>query len=111
MKFLRTIDAAFDVLNSRNPLGKGSKAPMRTSNKDRVQEILLKAQRSLLELKDSKGKLVHLGTRKTCVVGFIASCASAWNIFLEVVIQPNVPCRYLLTYKLSLDHLELFYYK
>ena len=104
VKFLRIIDAAFDVLNSRNPLGKGSKAPMRTSNKDRVQEILLKAQRSLLELKDSKGKLVHLGTRKTCVVGFIASCASAWNIFL-----PNAPCRYLLTYKLSQDHLELFF--
>jgi hypothetical protein len=109
VKFLRIIDAAFDVLNRWNPLGKGSKVPMRTSNKEQVQEILLKAQRSLLELKDSKGKLVHLGTRKTCVVGFIASCASAWNVFLEVVIQPNAPCRYLLTYKLSQDHLELFF--
>uniref|UniRef100_A0A8C5BZB7 THAP-type domain-containing protein n=1 Tax=Gadus morhua TaxID=8049 RepID=A0A8C5BZB7_GADMO len=109
VKFLRTIYAAFDVLNSRNPLGKGFKAPMRISNKDRVQEILLKAQRSLLELKDSKGRLVHLGPRKTCVVGFIASCASAWNIFLEVVIQPNAPCSYLLTYRLSQDHLELFF--
>ena len=27
VEFLRTIDAAFDVLNSRNPLGKGYKAP------------------------------------------------------------------------------------
>ena len=106
VKFLRTIDAAFDVLNSRNLLGKGS---MRTSNKDRVQEILLKAQRSLLELKDSKGKLVHLGARKTCVVGFIASCTSAWNVFLDTVVQPNAPCRYLLTYKLSQDHLQLFF--
>lgn len=35
---LRTIDAAFDVLNSRNPLGKGDKAPMRTSNKERAEK-------------------------------------------------------------------------
>lgn len=31
-----TIDAAFDVLNSRNSLGKGYKAPNRLSNKDDV---------------------------------------------------------------------------
>ncbi|KAJ3595028.1 hypothetical protein NHX12_004333 [Muraenolepis orangiensis] len=31
VEFLRTIDAAFDVLNSRNPLEKGYKAPMRST--------------------------------------------------------------------------------
>ncbi|KAK1887406.1 DNA transposase THAP9 [Dissostichus eleginoides] len=41
VEFLRTIDAAFDVLNSRNPLGKGYKAPMRTSNKERAEKVLL----------------------------------------------------------------------
>ncbi|CAL9693995.1 unnamed protein product [Knipowitschia caucasica] len=39
--FLRTIDAAFDVLNSRNPLGKGYKAPMRTSE-NKLQQSLQK---------------------------------------------------------------------
>ncbi|XP_071384885.1 DNA transposase THAP9 [Centroberyx affinis] len=109
VEFLRTIDAAFDVLNSRNPLGKGCKAPMRTSNKDRVEQILLKAQESLLELKNDKGIPMHSGKRKTCVVGFIANCVSVWNIFQEVVCKPNAPCRYFLTYKLSQDHLELFF--
>ncbi|KAJ4918355.1 hypothetical protein JOQ06_010028 [Pogonophryne albipinna] len=109
VEFLRTIDAAFDVLNSRNPLGKGYKAPMRTSNKERAEQILLKAQKSLLELKDEKGIPVHAGKRKTCVVGFIASCISVWNVFQEAVCKPNAQCRYLLTYKLSQDHLKLFF--
>ncbi|KAJ4948187.1 hypothetical protein JOQ06_019724 [Pogonophryne albipinna] len=109
VEFLRTIDAAFDALNSRNPLGKGYKAPMRTSNKERAEQILLKAQKSLLELKEEKGIPVHAGKRKTCVVGFIASCISVWNVFQEAVCKPNAQCRYLLTYKLSQDHLELFF--
>ena len=107
VEFLRTIDAAFDVLNSRNPLGKGYKAPMRTSNKDRAEKILLKAQKSLLELKDQQGKPLHAGKRKTCVIA--ASCISVWNVFQEAVCAPNAQCHYLLTYKLSQDHLELFF--
>jgi len=82
---------------------------MRTSNKKRAEKILLKAQKSLLELKDEKGIPVHAGKRKTCVVGFIASCISVWNVFQEAVCKPNAQCRYLLTYKLSQDHLELFF--
>lgn len=109
VEFLRTFDAAFDVLNSRNPLGKGSKAPMKTSNKESTVEILLKAEKALLELKDDKGKELHSGRRKTCVIGFMASCKSVRKIFEELVEQPNSPCRYLLTYKLSQDHLEIFF--
>ncbi len=61
MEFLRTIDAAFDVLNGRIPLGKGYKEPMRTCNRDRTEQILLKAQKSPLELKDQKGIQLHAG--------------------------------------------------
>lgn len=107
--FLRTIDSAFDVLNSRNPLGKGHKAPMRTSNKESAVGVLQKAEKMLMELKDDKGKLLHSGRRKTCVIGFVASCISVRNIFHDLVEKPNSQCRYLLTYKLSQDHLELFF--
>lgn len=34
--FLRTIDAAFDVLNSHNPFSKGHKAPIKPTTKHRV---------------------------------------------------------------------------
>ncbi|KAJ4923070.1 hypothetical protein JOQ06_027806, partial [Pogonophryne albipinna] len=36
VQFLRTIDAAFDVLNSRNPLGTGHKAPIKPATKHRA---------------------------------------------------------------------------
>lgn len=32
VQFVRTVDAAFDVLNSRNPLGKGFKSPNQANN-------------------------------------------------------------------------------
>lgn len=59
VNLLRTIDAAFDALNSRNLLGKGDKAPMRTSNKERAEKILLKAESLLLDLKDFRSVLVN----------------------------------------------------
>ncbi len=107
--FLRTTDAAFDVLNSRNPLGKGYKAPMRTSNKDHAEQVLLMAQRSLLELKDQKEVPLHAGKQRTCVVGFIASCIHVWNVCQEAVCKPNAQFCYHLTYKLSQDNLGLFF--
>ncbi|CAL9688353.1 unnamed protein product [Knipowitschia caucasica] len=107
--FLRTIDAAFDVLNSRNPLGKGYKAPMRTSNREQTAAILAKAESTLLSLRDGNGKSVHAGRRKTCIIGLIASARSAQNIFHDLVEKDDAQCRYLLTYKLSQDHLELFF--
>jgi hypothetical protein len=40
VKFTRTIDRLFDMLNSRSPIGKGYKQPLRQSNKSVYEEIL-----------------------------------------------------------------------
>jgi hypothetical protein len=32
-EFIRIVDTWFDILNSRNPHGRGNKAPMKTSNR------------------------------------------------------------------------------
>ena len=40
VKFVRMIDRLFDMLNSRNPLGKGYKQPLRPASKDTWEEIL-----------------------------------------------------------------------
>ena len=34
VKFIRTIDRVFDMLNSRNPIAKGFKTPLRPNSKD-----------------------------------------------------------------------------
>lgn len=111
--FLRTVDSAFDVLNSRNPLGKGHKAPIKPGNKE-CAKIILKETESLLRGLKIKGKddrfvHVHATQKKTPIYGFIACCRSVMAIYEDLVEQPTAPCRYLLTYKLSQDHLELFF--
>ncbi|CAM4735890.1 unnamed protein product [Leuciscus chuanchicus] len=63
----------------------------------------------LQELRDSSGRHLHAGPRKTGPIGFVASSRSISNIFKELVEAQDAPCKYLLTYKLSQDHLELFF--
>lgn len=113
VQFLRTIDAAFDVLNSRNPLGKGHKAPIKPSTKQRAKGILEATESLLRGLKvtgrDNRLVPLYSTQKKTSVYGFIASCRSVMGIYEDLVEQPAAPCRYLLTYKLSQDHLELFF--
>ena len=112
-QFLRTIDAAFDVLNSRNPLGKGQKAPITPATKHRAKAILDETESLLrgLKVKDKCNRLVQLYStqKKTPIYGFIACCRSVMGIYEDLVEQPAAPCRYILTYKLSQDHLELFF--
>ncbi|KAJ4922468.1 hypothetical protein JOQ06_019563 [Pogonophryne albipinna] len=74
VEFLRTIDAAFDVLNSRNPLGP----------RERLQSTYEDIQQRACRTNPAEGTK-------------------------EAVCKPNAQCRYLLTYKLSQDHLELFF--
>lgn len=42
-------------------------------------------------------------------VGFLASIEAIKGLFSELVDSENAPMKYLLTYKLSQDHLELFF--
>lgn len=110
VEFVRTVDAAFDVLNSRNPLGKGYKAPIKPSTKHRAETILKDAETLLRQLKVQQyDKMVPLHTtkKKTTIYGFIANGISALNIYNELVERTDAPCRYLLTYKLSQDHSAL----
>lgn len=43
------------------------------------------------------------------VIGLLASCKSVRNVFHDLVEASNATWRYLLTYKLSQDHLEMFF--
>ena len=47
--------------------------------------------------------------RKTGFIGFLIAIKSTKKIFHDMVESPQAPLKYLLTYKLSKDHLELFF--
>ena len=51
VKFIRTIDRVFYMLNSRNPIAKGFKTPLRPNSKDTWEEIFMSTANYLLSLK------------------------------------------------------------
>lgn len=110
VKFLRVFDKLFDVLNSRNPFGSGLKAPMRLTNRERWMSVLSEAEEYILGLKDDQGQQMYQHKRKkTGFLGFLLNINSVKEIFQQYVGSENAPLKYLLMYKLSQDHLELFF--
>jgi hypothetical protein len=73
VSFLRRFDEMFDLLNSRNPCGKGSKAPLKSSNKEQVFTLIDQGSKYILGLKAATGKRLVDGKRKTGFVGFLVS--------------------------------------
>ena len=109
VKFLRIFDHLFDILNSRNPLAKGYKSPLRVSNKSSWDPFLDEAYQYILGPKNPDVQPMHTTRRKTGFLGFLVGIQSIKRIFQALAEANNVPLKYLLTYKLSQDHLELFF--
>jgi len=106
--FIRTIDRLFDLLNSRNPVARGYKAPMRITNQACWRLFIRESTQYLRGLQLENGQFISASLRKTAVVGFVISSASAVARFDKLVVQENI-LKYILTYKMSQDHLELFF--
>lgn len=105
IEFIRNIDKLFDALNSRNPFEKGLKQPLFPEKKE-IWEELFKESIDYLESLSIGGKNILNHQRKMFAVGFIISCKSIINISQKLL---DDGWKYVLTYKLSQDHLELFF--
>ena len=111
--FTRTMDQLFDILNSRNPVAKGYKQPLRPQSKETWEKIPKTTANYLLTLKtvaDSKNpeQLLSTHPRKTFVIGFVATINSTIEM-ANSMFTMECPFKYLLTYKYSQDHLELLF--
>ena len=107
VKFIRMFDHLFDVFNSQNPHGKYFK-PLRESNREAWALFLEEVMQYISALTDSLGTPMVKTKRKTGFLGFLVAIKSIQCLFNEIS-NPSVPMNYLLTYKLSQDHLELFF--
>ena len=106
-EFIEVFNELFDVLNSKNFLGRGKKAPMQLSNEDSWSKVFQRSRQYISGLRLLDGtRLIH-SKRKTGLVGFLINMKSVENIFDRFVRTNRL--KYLLTYKLSQDHLELFF--
>jgi len=109
-EFIRFVDKWFDILNSRNPHGRESKSPMKLINFQDIQIFLdnIITYISTLTWGQGQGLMIE-HPRKTGFLGIIISSMSVKQIFEDIVVQNPEQFKYLLTYKLSQDHLELFF--
>ena len=102
----------FDILNSRDTFAKGYNAPLRVQNEQFWRPFINEAKTYLWELKLSSGDRVCTSNRKIGVIGFIACLTSFCALFDSLVAGTDSipgPLKYLLGYKFSQDHIELFF--
>ena len=61
------------------------------------------------DLRDPTGQLLIESRRKTGFIGFLAAIKSITALYADLVYGDDAPLQYILTYKFSQDHLELFF--
>ena len=105
-KFLRLFDMIFDLCNSTNPFAKGFKSPITQYNFMLKCNVIADAIRYIKSLTDAAGKPLIQGKRKTGFVGFVVTLTSIQRI-AERLLRNGY--KFLLTYRLSQDHLETLF--
>jgi len=108
VKFIRTVDRLFDILNSRNPFAKGFKVPLRKGNEHLWRAFLTQSVKYLRSQHLSTGELITATFRKTGVISFMTCISSVLFVFDTYIQQPSL-LKCVLCYKFSQDHLELFF--
>lgn len=107
--FCRILNNTFDILNTRNFLAKDTwSKPFSLENEVAIKKYLEDSKLFIGSLKTTNGSNVLYSQRKTGFLGLIISISSAENLFNDVV-KNNKYLNYILTYKLSQDHIELFF--
>ena len=105
--FIRTFDHLFDILNFKNPLANNYKAPLPESNRCKWQSFLNQSLQYIQDLKLPIRTSILISKRKTGFLGFVIAIKGFQNLFKNLVTSGKL--KYILTYKFSQDHLELFF--
>ncbi len=106
-EFIRVFDALFDTFNSRSPLSKGHKAPIRQDNEATWMSLTTEAMLYINSLKLKDGTPVLKSKLKTGFLGFNLGIVSLHGLYEDLVRGGLM--NELLTYKLSQDHVELLF--
>ena len=107
--FIMIIDRLFDILNSKNPYAKGFKGALSEITKLTWKPSLLDSCQYLSSLCESDGTSIFDGKKSQGPLGFIVTATSVLQLADELLKEHNF--QYFLTYKLSQDHLEVFFSK
>ena len=79
-EFMRMIDSAFDVMNSRSKVSHHNKKPMSPENEEKWRSVFLNSTQYICTLTDMQGRPLIRTAKKTGSLGFIVSMQSFTNI-------------------------------
>jgi hypothetical protein len=85
VEFIKMFDHLFDILNSRNPLAKGYKAPLRPTNKCTWDAFLTDVYDYIIKLKNTSGVQMCKTKHKTGFLGFLIGIRSIKQMFHDLV--------------------------
>jgi len=105
-EFCKFFNDAFDILNCRNKLAKGDYYIPTNEKKIHILKMFLNEFKLYVEcLKLESGEEILKSIRKTGFLGFIICLTNLFELYKQI--QDYMT--FLLTYKLSQDHLEVFF--
>lgn len=108
INFIKLMNTAFDILNSRTITAPSWKKAVCQSNVDDIKQFIDEIIIYLSELRFPDGQKVIYSNRKTGFLGIAICLNSLKDMYDDVVGKQNL-LKYLPMYKFSQDHVELFF--
>lgn len=109
IEFIKYFNDIFDILNSRRRSAYGFKKSISDENFEIVDAKFKEFESYLKTLRFNDGNLVIKSGRKTGFLGFLICIKALRMFFYQYINIENAPIQYLCTYKMSQDHLEIFF--
>lgn len=108
VKFIKMINNIFDILNSTSLFSPGWKKSICMANFFQTREYFLEFKEYVSKLQFEDGTLILESRRHLGLRGFLVSLQSCLNIFEDLAINSH-HLKFLSTYRLCQDHLEMFF--
>ncbi|XP_058522695.1 DNA transposase THAP9 [Ochotona princeps] len=108
VRFLRIIYNLFNIFNSRNFYGKGLKGPLSSKTYSKINDALTEAKTIFTTLYDTSQNQIIKGKQKLGFLGFLLNAESLRWLYQSYIFPRLLPFPYVMTYKFSQDHVELF---
>jgi len=107
VNFIKLFNDAFDILNSRTLIPYGFKGAINNDNYENILDFSKKFIYYVHNLKLSTGQPILKSQRSTGFLGFIVCFHSLINLKKKFIDTNNL--KFIPSYKLSQDHLEIFF--
>lgn len=107
-EFCYIFNNIFDILNCKNKFSKKNKfnVPINDNNFQFLREQSKNFEKYILDLRDSNGIPILKSSRKTGFLGLIICLQNIFELYKKL---KDVGQNYLLSFKLSQDHIETFF--